>query len=248
MIIVNADDYGLNEHITKAIAESFAKGLITDTTMTANGEYFGEAVALSKEQGFFDRIGIHFNLTEGVPLTEDILLEPRFVTDGRFNKKYRYSDALTETEQAAVYKELTAQADRIQAAGIVITHADSHHHIHTAPSVAPIAERVCREHNVRKIRIRRNLCGVTPEAMDKAERFNRRLREQGFLTTAYFAYIRDIGGIAVPDDTELLVHPDFDKDRILIDRTGTVGGVPCGDAFILPQTIKNHTLKGYTQL
>ena len=45
-VIINADDFGLNEHCSLAIAEAFKKGLITDTTMVANGEYFDDAVAV----------------------------------------------------------------------------------------------------------------------------------------------------------------------------------------------------------
>ena len=31
-VIINADDFGLNEHCSKAIAQAFEEGLITDTT------------------------------------------------------------------------------------------------------------------------------------------------------------------------------------------------------------------------
>ena len=130
-ICINGDDYGLNERNSKAIAEAFEKGMITDTTMLANGAYFDEAVALAREKGFIDRIGIHLNLTEGVPLTEEIKRQPRFVKDGRFYKGYDRTKKLTKAEKDAIYKELTAQADKIRDAGITITHADSHHHIHT---------------------------------------------------------------------------------------------------------------------
>ena len=72
MIIINGDDFGMNRRCSTAIAAAFDKGLITDTTMMANGDCFEYAVALAREKGFFDRIGIHFNLTEGTPLTKGI--------------------------------------------------------------------------------------------------------------------------------------------------------------------------------
>ena len=37
-VIINADDFGQTESCTRAIYEAFQKGLITDTTMVANGE------------------------------------------------------------------------------------------------------------------------------------------------------------------------------------------------------------------
>ena len=32
----------------------------------------------------------------------------------------------------------------------------------------------------------------------------------------------------IPDDTEIMVHPDYDKNGALIDRTGTADGYPTG--------------------
>ena len=47
-LIVNADDYGLTESCSKAIAEAFEKNLISSTTACANGEYIEEAFAFSQ--------------------------------------------------------------------------------------------------------------------------------------------------------------------------------------------------------
>ncbi len=247
-IIVNADDLGLNEHNTKAIAEAFAKGLITDTTMLANGAYFNEAVVLAKQQGFFDRIGVHLNLTEGEPLTGAIKDCSRFVTDGRFNKQYDRSKRLTDAEKRAIYLELTAQVEKLQQAGIVINHADSHHHIHTMRYVAPIAAQVCREHGINKIRLYRNLDQSSWGKRIAKKRYNRWLRKQGFITTDYFAYVMDIVGGEIPDNTEILVHPDYDGDGVLIDRRGVRDGIPFGNPLIDLSGDESIVLKGYSQL
>lgn len=247
-VIVNADDFGLNERNSAAIAEAFEKGLITDTTLLANGEYFDGAVALAKERGFFDRIGIHLNLTEGAPLTESIKSCPRFVTDGRFNKSYDRKKPLTKAEKAAIYQELSAQAEKIESAGIHITHADSHHHIHTALFIAPIAARVCREYGVHKIRLHRNAGQIPFVKRIVKKRCNRWLVKQGFITTDFFAYVMDIDGFDVPDSTEIMVHPDYDKDGRLIDRRGMADGSPVGNP--IPRYAEGETiiLRGYTEL
>lgn len=247
-VIINADDFGLNEHCSKAIAEAFAKGLVTDTTMMATGEYFDHAVSLAREQGFINNIGIHLNLTEGVPLTEDIKGCPRFVTDGRFNKQYDRTKPLSDDEKSAIYKELSAQAEKIENAGIKINHADSHHHIHTGVFVAPIAERVCKEHGINKIRVHRNLGDMPALKRFMKNRFNKRLRRDGFVTTAYFAYVMDIKDSDIPDSTEIMVHPDYDKNGVLIDRRGVENGSPIG--YPLPDLRKERdiTLIGYSEL
>lgn len=248
MIIVNADDFGLNEHCSKAIATAFAKGLVTDTTMMATGEYFDEAVDLANREGFADRIGIHLNLTEGVPLTDAILREPRFVTSGRFNKSYDRTKRLTVSEKAAIYRELSAQIERIQKAGIIITHADSHHHIHTGVFVAPIAAQVCREHAIGKIRIHRDLCELSFLKRFVMKRYNRWLKKQGFVTTDHFAYVMDIHDDGIPDNTEILVHPDFDKEGVLIDRRGIKDGYPIGKPLPDLSAGGKIMLTGYTEL
>lgn len=247
-VIINADDFGLNEHITKAIDEAFEKGMVTDTTMMATGAYFDEAVALAKEHGFVDHIGVHLNLTEGEPLTEEIKRCERFVTDGRFNKAYPRTKKLTDAEKTAIYRELTAQVEKIRDAGIPINHADSHHHIHTGIFVAPIAIRVCQEHGIEKIRLHRNLGNISMIKKVVKNRYNQWLKKQGMTTTDYFAYVMDIDGVQIPDNTEIMVHPDYDKNGVLIDRRGVEDGCPIGNPLIDLRNDNTIQLRGYSEL
>lgn len=235
MIIINADDFGMNKSCSRAIAQACSKGYVTDTTMMATGGYFDEAVALAKEQGFFDRIGIHFSLTEGVPLTEAICCVSDFVSGGRFHKRYDPQKPLTKSEENAVYEELTAQVMKLKNAGIRITHADSHHYLHNAPYLAPVFVRVCREQGIEKIRLQRNL-GVS----ENAEAVNAFYRAQGLRTVEYFGRLRDLEDTDIPDNTEILVHPDFDKDGRLIDRKGMEDGYPTGE--LIPDLKKRYKI------
>ena len=247
-MIINADDYGLNEHNTKAIAEAFGKELITDTTMIANGEYFDEAIDLATAQGFIDRIGIHLNMTEGKPLTEAIKHCRSFVENGVYHHKNNRLKPLTPFEKEAIYKELTAQVEKIQNAGIEITHADSHHHIHTAIFIAPIAVRVCKEHGIEKMRLHRNIGSISAIKMFIKKKYNKWLHKQGFKTTVFFGSLRDIENAEIPDNTEIMVHPDFDKDGVLIDRHGVEDGFPIGTKLPDLRAERKVTLKGYATL
>ena len=247
-ITINGDDYGLNERNTRAIAEAFEKGLITDTTMLANGEYFDEAIALAEKSRLIDNIGVHLNLTWGEPLTEDIKRCERFVTDGRFTKQYDRTKKLTDAEKDAIYKELTAQVRKIKDAGVVINHADSHHHIHTGVFVAPIAARVCKENGIDKIRLHRNLGNISFVKRFVKKRYNNWLKKQGFITTDYFAYVMDIDGREIPDNTEIMVHPDYDKNGALIDRRGMENDYPIGNPMLDLSGDKTIVLRGFSQL
>lgn len=235
MVMINADDFGLSESCSKAIAEAFERGLVTDTTIMANGRYFIEAVELAKRQGFSDKIGIHMNITEGEPLTDGIKNLPDFVTDGQFNKQYDWNRELSPAERKAIYIELSAQFEKVEQAGISITHADSHHYIHNAPYIAPIAEKMCREHGIKKLRLMRNW-GDMPEAdRQKANEYRDGLRSRGFITTDYFGRLSEAQGKTLPQSIELLVHPDFDKDRNLVDRHGVEDGIPFGGKIKSPR-------------
>ena len=247
-VTINGDDFGMNESCSMAIAEAFSKELITDTTMLANFDYFGRAVGLAREQGFSDNIGVHLNLTSGVPLTEDIKDCPRFVTGGAFNKKYNRVLPLSKKEKAAIYKELSAQVKKIEDAGIVITHADSHHHIHTGVFVAPIAVRVCREHGICKMRLHRDLGQISPFKAFVKKRYNAWLRKQGFTTTEHFAYVMDIKDRDIPDSTEIMVHPDYDRNGVLVDRRGMDGEFPKGYPLPELKSGRDIILKGFAEL
>lgn len=218
--MINGDDFGMNERCSRAIAQAFLEERITDTTMMANGVYFDEAVILAREQGFADKIGIHFNLTEGEPLTEAIKAFSDFVSDGRFHKQYWQNPRpLTDEQQEAVYLELSAQAKKLRQTGIKITHCDSHHYVHNYACIAPIVARVCKEYGIYKVRLNRTF--DTPERPKITEHRidNGWWREQGFITAEHFGRLSDIGS-DIPDNTEIMVHPDFDKDGNLVDRAG----------------------------
>ena len=248
-IIINGDDFGMNESCSHAIAEAFGRGLITDTTAMSNGEYFDAAVRLAKERGFADRIGIHLNLTEGEPLTGDIRKFPDFVTDGRFNKlAASLNRELAADEYEAVYAELSAQIERLRSAGIGITHADSHHYIHNLPCLLSVAVRACRDNGINKLRLKRDLSKMSAAERKSTADCNAGLRSMGFITTEHFGRPSDICGGDIPDNTELLVHPDFDRNGSLIDRRSMSGGYPVGEILPDLRSIHGTELISYAEL
>lgn len=245
-VIINADDFGLNCSCTKAICQAFEEGLITDTTMVANGEAFDEALAAIEKYGLQSKAGIHFNLTECKPITEEIQKSPSFVNDGAFHGKINRTKSLSKEEESAVYKEFSAQIERLEAAGIKVTHADSHHHIHTCPFIAPIFFRVCKEHNITKIRLHRNIGDIPFYKKIVKKAYNNRLRREGFKTTEYFGSMEDIRRAGLMDNLEIMVHPEYDKNGVLIDKVDEVDGNAAGEKLVLPSG--DYLLRGYKDL
>ncbi len=231
-MIINADDFGLSESCTKAIAEAFNLSLISDTTMVANGNAYDIALGLLHNSEVpNDRVGIHFNLTEGKPVTDKICHSTFFCENGRFHGKVNRMKPLNKIEQNAVYEELTAQLCRLKEDGIAVTHADSHHHIHTVPYILPIVLRVCQEQGINRIRPYRNIGEISWYKMIAKKHYNQKLCRRGFHTVDYFGSVEDLKNGKTGKligSLEIMVHPDYNVEGKLIDRKEKQNGKPAG--------------------
>lgn len=250
--IVNADDFGLTESCTKAIAEAFRQGLISSTTACANGEAIEEAYRIAKENGFLHCVGIHINLTEGSPLTVGMKNDPFFCENGIFHGQINRLKKPGKGTLANLDAEVAAQIERLRELGFPITHADSHHHIHTAIFLTATIERVLKRYGIGKIRLHRNLGAVQFYKKIVKDRFNKNLQKQGFATTEKMGSLEDLARmpeVAGAHLTEIMVHPDFDTQGVLIDRLDYAEGSPTGRplADLLPY-LQNQTLISYGEL
>src|SRR5450759_2760437 len=133
-LIVHADDFGESVEITRGICTAIEGSAVTSTTIMANMP--GTADALERVAGLADQasFGVHLNLCEGGPLTTGRTLVGR---RGDFHGKRALflraiSGMLSETEVEA---ELRAQIAVVHDAGIRISHADGHKHLHQLPVV-----------------------------------------------------------------------------------------------------------------
>ena len=218
-LIINADDYGLTESCTKAIAQAFDKGLISSTTACANGEYIQEAFLLAKEKCFLDKIGIHINLTEGRPLTEKISNDSFFCQGGVFHGKIDRLKKPSQEQLDEIRKEIEAQIERLLSLGYTISHADSHHHIHTCVYFVDVIKDVLFSYGIKKIRLHRNIGEIPFYKKIVKNWYNKKLKKQGFITCDSFGSINDFATTKKRGEIcEIMVHPDYDKNGTLIDR------------------------------
>ena len=138
-LIINADDFGLNQHVNAAIVKSFGGGLINSTSVMVNMPGFSEAILLAEKNGFQTQIGLHVCLTQGQPIS-DLTGTPLVNRSGRFNKKYIYSAGIfvNSSIKKAITKEVNNQLDLLREKNINPTHINSHHDIHELPWLLPI--------------------------------------------------------------------------------------------------------------
>ena len=60
-LIVNADDFGFTSEVNAGIVEAHRLGILTATTLMANGQAFEDAVRLARENPSLD-VGCHLVL------------------------------------------------------------------------------------------------------------------------------------------------------------------------------------------
>lgn len=142
-LIINADDFGLTPGVNLGIIESHTQGILTSTTLMANMVGFEHAVQLAKEHPTLG-VGVHLVLTAGRPLTECTSL----VNDEGDFLKLPFYETVFNIEFDELYLEWKAQIDKVINAGIIPTHLDSHHHIHTVKGIADIFIRLAREYQL----------------------------------------------------------------------------------------------------
>ncbi|HKT87509.1 MAG TPA: ChbG/HpnK family deacetylase [Candidatus Sulfotelmatobacter sp.] len=135
-LIVNADDFGFTSGVNRAIVEAHTCGVVTSSTLMANGTAFDEAIALAKNTPGLS-VGCHIVLIDGVPVLDSTQLQS--LTDsGRFRdglKSFAARALAGRMDAAEITAEATAQIRRIQSAGINVSHIDTHKHTHLFPQI-----------------------------------------------------------------------------------------------------------------
>jgi predicted glycoside hydrolase/deacetylase ChbG (UPF0249 family) len=231
--LINADDFGLEPDVNRAIARAFGARLISTCSIMATGSAFEEACRAAHEGGFADRVGLHFVLDAGRPLTEAMRRERRFCSaDGSFLPRRKGAwIRITGAETRAVRAELRAQLDRCRAAGLRPRHLDSHHHVHEELGILRAILPVMREEGIRRLRVLQNLV--------RARTFARRIYTKavnGYLEARGLAGWNRFGAADAvvsanlgPDDrVEVMVHPAIGANGVLVDLPG---GVPLADVL-----------------
>ena len=231
-LIRNADDFGKNESVNRAIQTCFQKGYIDRTTLMVNMPDAAQAVEIAKKEGFFDRVGIHLNLTEGMPLTQPIRSNPllcdatgRFHAAFRQTTKYRlYMDQLSEEQ---IFTELDAQLQQYANWGFPLFHVDSHHHVHTDVPVYGVLKKLSRKYRFSSVRLSRNLYrGGNPLTRIYKGFYNRSVARLCDTTTDLFGSFEDLTGYGTWEQNrilcekkqiEIMLHPMYDAQDRLVD-------------------------------
>ena len=145
-LIINADDFGMTEGVTKGIIDSHADGVVTSTTLLVNAPFTEFALEEAKKYPELG-VGIHLAATIGRPLTREAtsLTDP----EGNFLKLSDYLSNDVEPDLEQLYAEWKVQIEHfIRLAKKLPTHIDSHHHVHTISRHHDVVIQLAKEYDV----------------------------------------------------------------------------------------------------
>ena len=154
-LIVNADDLGWTEGVNRGIAEAHRNGLVTSTTLLANGQAFDSAIAVARENPELG-IGVHLNLSDGPPAAPPDQVRGLLNADGELDagpEKILLRILGRSLRLEEVEREWEAQIRKIRQAGIAPTHLDGHKHVQMMPGLFPLALHLARKQGISAIRV-----------------------------------------------------------------------------------------------
>jgi hopanoid biosynthesis associated protein HpnK len=153
-IVINADDFGLSEAVNSAVDRAHTEGVLTSATIMANMPAADEAVKIAKKLPGLG-VGVHLNLSEGKPLSEDSSVDSLLNSNGEFTLspfKLSVLSIAGHNIRNAIRTELTAQIQWLLDKGLTPTHLDSHYHVHTLPTIFPIVCDLARRFEIPAVR------------------------------------------------------------------------------------------------
>jgi hopanoid biosynthesis associated protein HpnK len=156
-LIVNADDFGFTAGVNRAIVEAHTHGIVTSSTLMANGRAFEDAVCLAKSVPRLS-VGCHVVLIDGEPVLDAKLLPSitsAHSTGDRFRDRLQFFAARAlagRLDSGEIEAEASAQIRKLQSAGVGVSHLDTHKHTHLFPAVLRPLLRAARACGVRAIR------------------------------------------------------------------------------------------------
>lgn len=226
-LIVNADDYGLCREISLGILDAHAAGIVTAVSVVSVGSHFKTGSIDLKHSGV--DVGLHLTFVGN----EKALTGPiRGLTDakGLFlkDKTQVIPRILLNTyDRAALEKELYTQAQCLADAGFVITHIDSHQHLHLLPGVTQIVVGIAKCFNIPWVRLPQSkvwdLKGGSLNILGRrlrriATRFGLRATDHslGFDHSGHIDpdILMGMIGDLLPGITEFIMHPGLDASHL----------------------------------
>ena len=214
---MNADDFGISKQVTSEIERMIDMGAVSSTTVMANGTCLDEVkrFAVTHPEVSF---GVHLCLSEFDSITKSDALRQTGLTDelGRFIHKsvFHLKDYNNTVLRRAIREELNAQIDVVNSLGFPVSHADSHHHVHTIYPLKEIFAEVLNKRCIKRLRLGGDFLSMRMKAhvglWVHRIKLNKFYRENFITTNGFYGYAEFLqAGCPINDGAvvELMCHP-----------------------------------------
>jgi len=139
--------------VNRAIGEAHTRGVVTSSTLMANGPAFDEAVQLASAMPKLS-VGCHVVLIDGAPVLRGDRI-PTLSNSNRFRNNLKMFAARAiagRMDNGEIIAETYAQIRKIQSAGITVSHIDTHKHTHLFPRILRPVLQAAKAAGVRGVR------------------------------------------------------------------------------------------------
>lgn len=205
-IVFNADDFGYSRAVNFGIIDSFKFGVVRSTSILVNTPGFEHAVKLYHENMSDGLgVGIHLNLMMGKPVSA-MKLETLTDANGNFYKFALFDSNKDYFDKNEIETEFEAQIERAMAAGIRLTHIDSHYGIHMQNPIFEVAVKIAQKHDLplRMVDANRN------NPISKGTKTSDKFTGGFFAQNATFDYIYNyVNTHTQYDNCEILCRPAY---------------------------------------
>jgi chitin disaccharide deacetylase len=176
-VFLHADDFGMNVSVTDGIIQGFRRGLLTSTSLLSNAPDAARALKLWKQliddqaaaqlplhgsrsrlEDPFTRfdLGVHLNLTQGRPFTEDDYPDELLDEQGRFPGIFALFTRLKRHGVRLcrqIQNELARQVEFLLDRNLNPTHLNGHQYIEMLPVVAESIPQLLTRYDIHVVRV-----------------------------------------------------------------------------------------------
>jgi chitin disaccharide deacetylase len=198
LLIVSADDLGLTAGVCRAVLQAHLHGVATAASLLAVGRSFELAAHMLRDHPALDAGGHLAIVGEDPPLLSAREIPTLVDKRGAFPLSYRTVVArglVGRLNPEDVRREFAAQLERMTAAGVRLSHLDTHQHTHLWPPVAAAVVALAAEHRIPAVRLPRSnrLLPVGVGVNVLARGLRAKLGRRGLVTTDAYAGLDEAG-------------------------------------------------------
>jgi len=153
-LVINADDFGLSKGVNEAVRRAHTEGVLTSASIMSNMPAAAHAIETARSLPNLG-VGIHLNVFEGKPLSQDTAVQCLLDDSGRFARsptELAFWTAVRRGVRIAVRMEFAAQIAWAIEKKISPTHLDSHKHFHCLPWLFPTVCELARTFGIGSVR------------------------------------------------------------------------------------------------